>query len=232
MNANRVHEPRVHEPVRIARASPCGRIAAAVLVMQFIAGVAAVMAADPVSPGSPRAGIFGVEAEGRRVVYLLDRSASMGEADGAALRAAKREMRSSLEALSDVQQFHLVSYNHRPRAFSPSGSTGRPAFASEAARKEAATFIESIRADGGTDHVAAIRAAMRLGPDLMLLVTDGDEADDIAEAEFASLERYVAPAKLVVIQFAAAGAAGSPRLMELARRTGGDARSIDPRASR
>lgn len=223
MNVN-----RVHEPVRVARASPCDRIAVAMLVMQL---VARAVVADPLSPGAPRAGIFGVEAEGRRVVYLLDRSASMGEADGAALRAAKREMQRSLEALSDVQQFHVVCYNHRARAFSPSGSTGRPAFANEATRREAATFIESIRADGGTDHVAAIRAAMRLGPDLMLLVTDGDEADDIAEADLASLERHVAPARLVVIQFAAEGAAGSPRLMELARRTGGDARSIDPRAS-
>ena len=222
---------RLPEPVRFVRESPCGRFAAAAFVIQLVARAASVMAADPLSPGSPRAGIFGVEAEGRRVVYLLDRSASMGESDGAALRAAKREMLRSLDALSDVQQFHLVSYNHRPRAFSPSGSTGRPAFANESARKEATAFVESIRADGGTDHVAAIRAAMRLGPDLMLLVTDGDETDDIAEADLASLERHVAPARLVVIQFAASGAAGSPRLMELARRTGGDARSIDPRAS-
>lgn len=179
------------------------------------------------SPGLPPVGLFGLEAEGRRIVYVLDRSASMGGGDASPLAASKRELLRSLDALSEVQQFHLVFYNHRPRLFTPTGGPGRLVFATDENRREAESFVESIRADGGTDHAEAIRAAMRLGPDLVFMVTDGDGHDDIPAEDLGRLERLLGGTKLVVIQFAA-GEGGSPRLAELARRSGGSSKSLDP----
>jgi len=179
------------------------------------------------SPGLPPVGLFGLEAEGRRVVYVLDRSASMGGGDVSPLAASKRELLRSLAALSEVQQFHLVFYNHRPRLFSPTGGAGRLVFATDENRREAESFVESIRSDGGTDHAEAIRAAMRLGPDLVFMVTDGDAHDDLPVEDVDRLERLLGGTKLVVIQFSD-GQGGSPRLAELARRSGGSSKSLDP----
>lgn len=190
-------------------------------------GGTSVVAQQIRSPGLPAVGLFGLEAEGRRVVYVLDRSASMGSGDASPLAASKRELLRSLAALSDVQQFHLIFYNHRPRLFSPNGGSGRLVFATDENRRGAESFVESIRSDGGTDHSEAIRAAMRLGPDLVFMVTDGDGHDDISVEDVERLERLLGGTKLVVIQFAA-GAGGSPRLAELARRSGGSSKSLDP----
>jgi len=190
-------------------------------------GVARAVAQQIRSPGLPPVGLFGLEAEGRRVVYVLDRSASMGSGDASPLAAAKRELLRSLAALSELQQFHLVFYNHRPRLFSPTGGPGRLVFATEENRRGAESFVESIRSDGGTDHAEAIRAAMRLGPDLVFMVTDGDERDDISVEDVDRLERLLGGTKLIVIQFAA-GEGGSPRLAEIARRSGGASKSVDP----
>lgn len=186
-----------------------------------------VVAQQVRSPGLPTVGLFGLEAEGRRVVYVLDRSASMGSGDASPLAASKRELLRSLAALSQVQQFHLIFYNHRPRLFSPTGGSGRLVFATDENRRGAESFVESIRSDGGTDHAEAIRAATRLGPDLVFMVTDGDGRDDIAVDDLDRLERLLGGTKLVVIQFAA-GEGGSPRLAELARRSGGSSKTVDP----
>lgn len=195
--------------------------------MALIACSRAAVAQGIRSPGLPPVGLFGLEAEGRRVVYVLDRSASTGGGDASPLAASKRELLRSVASLSEVQQFHLIFYNHRPRLFSPTGGPGRLVFATEENRREAESFVESIRADGGTDHAEAIRAAVRLGPDLIFMVTDGDGHDDLAVEDLDRLERILGGTKLVVIQFAA-GDGGSPRLAELARRSGGESKSLDP----
>ena len=187
----------------------------------------AAIAQEIRSPGLPLVGLFGLEAEGRRVVYVLDRSASMGSGEASPLAASKREVTRSLAALSDVQQFHLVFYNHRPRLFSPTGGPGRLVFATDENRREAESFVESIRADGGTNHAEAIRAAVRLGPDVVFMVTDGDVNDDLAAEDLDRLERFLGGTKLLIIQFAAANG-GSPRLSELARRSGGASKTLDP----
>lgn len=202
-------------------------IACVAVLLPAELGVTRGMAQQIRSPGLPAVGLFGLEAEGRRVVYVLDRSASMGSGDASPLAASKRELLRSLAALSEVQQFHLIFYNHRPRLFSPAGGPGRLVFATDENRRGAESFVESIRSDGGTDHSEAIRAAMRLGPDLVFMVTDGDGRDDIAVEDLGRLERLLGGTKLVVIQFAA-GEGGSPRLAELARRSGGSSKSLDP----
>lgn len=179
------------------------------------------------SPGLPPVSLFGLESEGRRIVYVLDRSASMGSGDASSLGASKRELLRSIDGLSDVQQFYLIFYNHRPRLFSPNGGSGRLVFATDENRREAGSFVESIRSDGGTNHAEAIRAAARLGPDVVFMVTDGDARDDLSAEDVDRLERLLGGTKLVLIQFAA-GAGGSPRLAELARRSGGSSKAIDP----
>lgn len=188
----------------------------------------AVCSGERPGASSGEASLFGIEAQGHRFVYVLDRSASTGEDAGVALRASKRELLASLDRLDDVQQFQIVFYNHRPRVFAQQGGAGRLVFAGEAGRASARRFVESIGADGGTDHVAAIETAARLRPDAIFLVTDGDHVDDIDAAAVERLGRLLDGTRLMVVQFVTGGTRGSPRLAELAAISGGVSTTLDP----
>lgn len=193
-----------------------------------LASMATVSAAPPDSPGLPPTGIFGLEARGRRYVYVFDRSASMGDPDGRPLATAKRELLRSIDRLTESQQFHVIFYNHRVHVFAPIGFKGRPLFATEGHRREAARFVEGVRADGGTGHAEALAAAFRLRPDVVFMLTDADAGDDLTAEDARRLERLVGGAALQLVRFAGPAAAPSPRLEALCDRSGGKRLVIDP----
>lgn len=187
--------------------------------MAVLAAVPAAWGAPPRSPGA-RTGIFGLEASGNRFVYVFDRSASMGEAAGRPLAAAKAELLASLDDLGESQQFHLIFYNERPVVFAPAAGQGRPIFASDENRRAAARFVEGVAAAGGTRHYEALAAALKLAPDVVFVLTDGTPDDDLAEEELGWLGRAAGAARILVVQFGGDGGR-SPRLARLAERTGG-----------
>ena len=198
------------------------RRACAAAVLGLAAAVAA--AAPPRSPGE-RAGIFGLEAQGNRFVYVFDRSASMGEPEGRPLAAAKEELLASLESLGESRQFHVIFYNQRPVVFAPDAARGRPIFASDENKRAARRFIEGITADGGTRHYEAIAAALALVPDVVFVLTDGTADDDLSADEIERLCRAAGAARIMVVQFGGDGRQ-SPRLARLAERTGGGYRVV------
>jgi hypothetical protein len=204
-----------------------------VMVLAVVLVLAAVgaRAAPPDSPGVVETGLFGLEARGRRFVYVFDRSASMGEPEGRPLTTAKAELLRSLDRLGDAQQFHVIFYNHRQHLFAPVGLQGRPVFATEENRREARRFIEAVRADGGTRHGEPLATAFRLRPDVVFLLTDADAEDDLTPDELERLERLAGGARVMLVRFcSAAAAAQSPRLEALCSRTGGECLEIDPLA--
>ena len=190
------------------------------LVWVAPAWVAPAWADPPRSPGQS-ARFFGLEARGKRIVYVCDRSASMGEPAGRPLANAKAELLRSLDDLGDSQQFGLIFYNERPLVFSPTGGTVRPVFASDESRRQARAFVEDVQATGGTRHAEAIGAALRIGADVVFVLTDADADHDLVEGELRSLARVAGGTRIMVVQFGAAGERRSPRLAELAEGTGG-----------
>lgn len=195
----------------------------------FVAAAVAAAPAPAAPPaGSTATGFFGIEARGRKFVYVLDRSASMGVETGVPLDTAKRELVRSLEALGGSQQFHLVFYNQRVTIFAPGSLRGRPIFADDETKVAARRFIDGIRADGGTRHYEALVAALRLQPDVVFLLTDADAGDDLAADEAARVARDIGSATLHVVQFAAGDDVRSPRLERLAIASGGRYERIDP----
>ena len=181
-------------------------------------------AAPPRSPGV-RTGIFGLEAQGNRFVYVFDRSASMGEPDGRPLAVAKQELLASLDALGENQQFHVIFYNERPVVFAPAAGRGRPIFASDENRQAARRFIAEIAAAGGTRHYEALAAAVRLAPDAIFVLTDATTDDDLAEDELEWLTRSAGAARIMVVQFGGEDRR-SPRLARLAAATGGTYKAV------
>jgi len=184
-------------------------------------------AAEPPSPGRPPR-FFGLEADGRRVVYVCDRSASMSEPEGAPLAAAKRELLVSIGGLGESRQFHLIFYNERQSMFEPPGGRGRPMFADDSTLREVRRFIEGTTAAGGTRHAEAVAAALRLAPDVVFLLTDADAAHDLTDAELERLSGRLGATRVMVIQFGGAEGRRSPRLARLASASGGDYRVVEP----
>ena len=129
----------------------------------------------PEEGGKARVSLFGLVGEGYKFVYVFDRSGSMGGQGRESLRAVKAELIRSLKSLGRVHQFQIIFYNERPVIFNPSGTSGRLAFATEENKQRVARFLDSITAEGGTDHEEALRLAIRLHPDVIFFLTDGDD---------------------------------------------------------
>jgi hypothetical protein len=125
--------------------------------------------------GYAHTGVFGVTGEGRKFVYVFDRSGSMDGHGGAPLSAAKSELVASLHDLDETHQFQIIFYNERPRVFSPTGVAGRLVFGSDQNKTLAEKFVGSITADGATRHEEALAMALKMAPDVIFFLTDADE---------------------------------------------------------
>ncbi len=178
-----------------------------------------------VSPGEKaRVSLFGVEAQGTKFVYVLDRS---GSTEGKLLAAAKVQILASIEKIDDMHQFQLVVYNDQPRAFNPAGPNGHLAFGTDANRDEVKRFLGTIDAEGGTDHFAALSRAIRMRPDVIFLLTDGDKPL-VTARELARIDRLGPGITIHTIQFGEGPHGAANDWMEkLARQSGGEYKYVD-----
>jgi hypothetical protein len=128
-------------------------------------------------------GALTVPRGARSVVFLLDRSASMG-LEGA-LAAARREVLANLDTLPPGTLFQVVPYN---REAEPLLLLGRLCLApvDSAARAEAARALADLRPAGSTDHAHALFRGLALRPDVLFLLTD---AADLTPQEVAAVTR-------------------------------------------
>jgi hypothetical protein len=106
------------------------------------------------------------------VIYVLDRSASMGL--HGRLNAAKQELLTSLKQLPANTRFQIIFYN---RAAEPLRIGGRTelALASAANKKEVEKAIEMVRAEGSTYHQQALERALAYHADVVFFLTDADD---------------------------------------------------------
>jgi hypothetical protein len=166
--------------------------------------------------GRVHTSFFGLEAYGRRFVYVLDRSGSMGDPDNKPLDAAKRELLTSLARLGDIHQFFIIFYNEEPAVFNPGGASRQAVFADELTKESARRFVERVSAYGGTRHYEALTKAIALRPDVIFLLTDGEPKDDLSGEELARLRRSNGGlTQIHVVQFANAAYDGNS-LVQLA----------------
>jgi hypothetical protein len=115
---------------------------------------------------------FGVAVQARNVVFLVDRSLSMGLNGG--LDAAKDELRSCLERLPASTRVQVLFYNRSVESV-PTPEADRLLANDEQTRQAVERLAARIRPEGGTDHAKALRAALALRCDAILLLTDGDD---------------------------------------------------------
>ena len=129
-----------------------------------------------ISPGEKaKVSMFGIDAEGYKFVYVFDRSGSMDAPGHHALPRVKTELLKSLRNVDEVHQFQIIYYDERPKVFDPTGQAGRLVFGTDQNKTAAANFLDAVVADGGTSHEDAIMLAINFHPDVIYLLTDGDD---------------------------------------------------------
>ncbi len=177
--------------------------------------------------GYARTGVFGIEGEGHKFVYVFDRSGSMDGHGGAPLASAKRELINSLADLGQTHQFQIIFYNEHPRLFNPSGTAGRLVFGTDQNKNLARRFVGSITAAGATRHVEALELALRMGPDVIFFLTDADEPQ-MTPRELAHIAQMNRGTSINTIEFGADGHPDSDNFIaRLARQNGGQHVYID-----
>ncbi len=166
-----------------------------------------------------RSRTFGERSEApRQVVFVLDRSGSMG---GAPIQQARKAVEACLGALAAEDRFGVVAFDDRIEVFRPSLAPGTSEH-----RKEAREFLRGVDARGGTELASGIAKAAgilgREGGDLLVL-TDG---------QVYGTEKILAEARGtgVRIHCLGIGSASQDRFLALlARETGGVSRFLTAR---
>jgi hypothetical protein len=169
--------------------------------------------------------VFGIEAPGRKFVYVFDRSSSM---EGAPLAAAKSQLIKSISTIDELQQFHIIFFNHRLLSLNIAGGRQRIAFATDRNKKQAVRFINQVKADGATDRYLALKHAIALQPDVIFFLSDADDPMTPAQLSEISRTNERVGAKICTIEF---GAGSTPSesnfLTDMAAQSGGKYTYVD-----
>ncbi|WP_437551913.1 VIT domain-containing protein [Sorangium sp. So ce367] len=157
----------------------------------------------------------------RDVVFVVDVSGSM---QGESLDQAKRALRLCLRHLAEGDRFGVIAFSSDFRSLDPSLAPF-----TQATLKAADAFVEGLRADGGTEMLNPLLAAVSMLGDaerdrVVVLLTDGQVGN---EAQI--VDRVVSRGKGVRIYSFGIGTNVSDVLVsDLARRTEGAAEFIHP----
>jgi Ca-activated chloride channel family protein len=154
----------------------------------------------------------------RHVVFVLDRSGSMG---GAPIEQAKKALAACLGALAADDEFGIVAFDNQVETFGSGMQKG-----DRRNRDEAGKFLAAIEARGGTELAQAVAAAVKLlgqSAGDILVITDG---------QVSGTEQILGGARAggVRLHCLGIGSASQDRFLTLlARQTGGVCRFVTPR---
>jgi von Willebrand factor type A domain len=174
----------------------------------------------------PGTEFFGLRERGGSFAYVIDCSGSMTLRGS--LDVAKRELLASLARLSPDARFAVVFYNIDAKVFTdPAGNPGMMA-ATPANKARVRTLLSGVQANGGTDHMLALRAAFNLQPEVIFFLTD---AQSMTRQDVAELLGQAGKIRIQAVEFGeVTDLGGSAPLKSLARSTGGTYRYIDVRS--
>jgi hypothetical protein len=179
--------------------------------------------------GQVETNVFGVTGLGHKFIYVFDRSGSMADLGGRPLAAAKRELIASLQDLDETTQFQIIFYNEEPRVFRLRSQSPRLVWANDEGKTAAAEFIRAIKATGGTQHMQALKMALRLNPDVVFFLTDADQPG-LSDEDLQQVRRWNQTTTIHAIEFGTGPQAGRENfLVRLAEQNGGRHVYVDVR---
>jgi hypothetical protein len=130
------------------------------------------------APGEPATGdgagsvLFAPAPTAKSVVYVVDRSGSMGQQG--AYGIACSEVVANLSRWPATTQFQIVPYNSGAEPLCISTSLGLLPIAPATIQK-AKALLAALAPTGWTDHLCGLRRGLLLTPDVLYLVTDADD---------------------------------------------------------
>ncbi len=176
---------------------------------------------DPVSIN-----IFdGTQMTGRRFVFILDRSQSMGGQGLGVLSRAQNELTAGISNLQENHQFQIVAYHSRTVTISKRQMLP----ANEENKGMVKPFLERLAAFGATEHNYGISAGLAFRPDSIVLLTDGGYPG-LTASQLKQIRRMAGKAEFHCIQFGQGPQQESANFMtRLASQCNGTFRYIDVR---
>jgi hypothetical protein len=100
-------------------------------------------------------------------------------------------------------------------------------FADKNGLAEAESFISTMTAAGGTNHMQALHLALRMGPDVIFFLTDADDPQFTAE-ELQDIRTKNGGVAINVVEFKSVpGDGSSSTLRELAAQNRGEYKNVE-----
>ncbi len=180
---------------------------------------------EPSSSGADRGrggDLFPLPAASSRVVYVLDRSVSMGL--DRKLDFARRELISRLRRLPSSIRFQVIDYNAFAASVSVEGQRGLLPAESSIVEKAVAHLL-GLEAEGVSNHLAALRRALDLQPDAIYFLTDAGDLQPREVAEITRKNRGRSAIHTLELTRRRAALSDGP-LAQLARENGGTSRRV------
>ncbi|MEZ6096218.1 MAG: VWA domain-containing protein [Pirellulaceae bacterium] len=129
----------------------------------------ALASRQPPGPATTTSLFGSGDISGRRFVFVLDRSASMGGDGLGVLVRAESELVTAVQNLTDEHFFQIVAYNGDATVMDQRSILK----ASDENKRKIKPFIASLAAYGPTQHEAGLYIARALQPDVIVFMTDG-----------------------------------------------------------
>ena len=168
----------------------------------------------------------GTKMSGRKFVFIIDRSHSMGGQGLGVLSRAVTELTAATNALQPNHEFQIVAYNSKTVTI----SERKMLSANEANKALVKPFLQRLAAFGATEHNYGINAALAFRPDTVVLLSDGGYSSGLSATQLKQIRRSVGKAEFHCIQFGLGPQQTSANFMtRLASECNGTFRYIDVR---
>lgn len=166
-------------------------------------------------------GLFPLPATACSVVYVLDRSLSMGERGK--LDLACRQLLASLRQLPHSARFQIICYSDYAMPLIINNQTDLLR-AEPANIRAAERVLKELTPSGKTNHADALRRGLALRPDVLYLVTD---ADELPYADIEAVTRGNSVTALHIVELTRRRTPQTDSVMaQLARGNGGTYRRV------
>lgn len=120
---------------------------------------------------------FGIPAKGRRFVYIIDMSTSMRARNDygvSRFQTAATELLRAVEALDEQQEFLVVAFSYRSFFFAANPANPIMLPATKENKTRLKSWIYQLQLASGTDPRLGVVAGLRLKPDAIFLLSDGE----------------------------------------------------------
>jgi hypothetical protein len=122
---------------------------------------------------------FGVDALGEKFVFIIDSSTSM---EGPRWRAAVRELVRCVGSLNSDQRYYVICFDYRTHLmFDHRPDTIEYSASDPNSMKRFKRWLGSVRMGRATKPMEAVAIALRLHPDAIFLLSDGEFQDQTRE---------------------------------------------------